>query len=211
MSTLAGLGCNTVRLGRPTSPESTIQGAGMLKAQFRLPDGFTSYRLPALAARQLYGAFLHGRNPRSPRRMRNGAGRAAQLQRQLTGLNDAYLKLAHYPNVPGTVMSAFRDDPVNRVVPYDLKKTAKKPKVDPDEARLPKYEVDRRSIFVGDLPASASSPMTPTTTRGHSRIPVATHRATTSDVSSAHTVTGPVAGSSILTATSAADDDDDIR
>ncbi|XXH05810.1 hypothetical protein Hte_012248 [Hypoxylon texense] len=51
------------------------------------------------------------------------------------------------------IVAAFRYDPVYRVVPYDLKKAAKKPKVDPDEAWLQKYEVDRRSIFVGNLPA----------------------------------------------------------
>ncbi|XXG94357.1 hypothetical protein Hte_000611 [Hypoxylon texense] len=54
---------------------------------------------------------------------------------------------------------------------------------------------------------SASSPVTPTPTRDHSHIPVAAHRATASDVSSDYATTSPVAGSSILTAVSVADDE----
>ncbi|KAL7621232.1 hypothetical protein AAE478_008549 [Parahypoxylon ruwenzoriense] len=49
------------------------------------------------------------------------------------------------------VIAAYRHHPHYRVMAYDLKK-ATQPKVDPDEAWLQRYEVDRRSIFVGNLP-----------------------------------------------------------
>lgn len=51
---------------------------------------------------------------------------------------------------------AFRHDPQYRVVPYDLKKGTKA-KVDPDEAWLQRYEVDRRSIYVGNLPTDVDN------------------------------------------------------
>ncbi|KAI1079657.1 hypothetical protein F5B20DRAFT_159851 [Whalleya microplaca] len=50
------------------------------------------------------------------------------------------------------VIAAYRHHPQYRVVAYDLKKSMQSPKVDPDEAWLLRYEVDRRSIFVGGLP-----------------------------------------------------------
>ncbi|KAI1763723.1 hypothetical protein GGR53DRAFT_531260 [Hypoxylon sp. FL1150] len=53
------------------------------------------------------------------------------------------------------VVGAYRHDSQFRVVPYDLKKQNKKPRVDPDEAWLQKYETDRRSIFIGNLPVEA--------------------------------------------------------
>ncbi|KAI6089372.1 hypothetical protein F4821DRAFT_257166 [Hypoxylon rubiginosum] len=53
------------------------------------------------------------------------------------------------------VVGAYRHDLNFRVVPYDLKKKTQKPRVDPDVAWLEKYEIDRRSIFVGNLPVAA--------------------------------------------------------
>ncbi|KAI0008643.1 hypothetical protein F4779DRAFT_641473 [Xylariaceae sp. FL0662B] len=55
------------------------------------------------------------------------------------------------------VIAAFRHHPQYRVVAYDLKKSMQSPKVDPDEAWLLRYEVDRRSIFVGGLPVDVSN------------------------------------------------------
>ncbi|OTB07318.1 hypothetical protein M426DRAFT_8696 [Hypoxylon sp. CI-4A] len=49
------------------------------------------------------------------------------------------------------VIAAFRYHPVYRVVAYDLKKSSQR-KVDLDELWLQRYEMDRRSIFVGNLP-----------------------------------------------------------
>ncbi|KAI1392215.1 uncharacterized protein F4822DRAFT_425426 [Hypoxylon trugodes] len=50
------------------------------------------------------------------------------------------------------VIGAYRHNPTYRVAAYDLKKTQQTPKMDPDEAWLQRYEVDRRSIYVGNLP-----------------------------------------------------------
>ncbi|KAI0112859.1 hypothetical protein F4814DRAFT_449311 [Daldinia grandis] len=50
------------------------------------------------------------------------------------------------------VTSAYRHHPLYRVIAYDLKKSMQAPKVDPDEAWLQRYEIDRRSIYVGGLP-----------------------------------------------------------
>ncbi|KAI1445237.1 hypothetical protein F5Y02DRAFT_427182 [Annulohypoxylon stygium] len=49
------------------------------------------------------------------------------------------------------VISAYRHHPTYRVTAYDLKKSMKST-MDPDEAWLKQYEIDRRSIFVGNLP-----------------------------------------------------------
>lgn len=38
-------------------------------------------------------------------------------------------------------------------MPYDLKKAMKNQKPDSDEEWLKRYDVDRRSIFIGNLPA----------------------------------------------------------
>ncbi|KAF3058950.1 Meiotic activator RIM4 [Daldinia childiae] len=50
------------------------------------------------------------------------------------------------------VISAYRHHPLYRVIAYDLKKSMQVPKIDPDEAWLQRYEIDRRSIYVGGLP-----------------------------------------------------------
>ncbi|KAI1472288.1 uncharacterized protein F4812DRAFT_454103 [Daldinia caldariorum] len=50
------------------------------------------------------------------------------------------------------VISAYRHHPLYRVVAYDLKKSMQAPRADPDEVWLQRYEVDRRSIYVGGLP-----------------------------------------------------------
>ncbi|KAI2619714.1 hypothetical protein GGR54DRAFT_640039 [Hypoxylon sp. NC1633] len=55
------------------------------------------------------------------------------------------------------VIAAYRRHPAYRVVPYDLKRPKKTTKVDQDEAWLQKYEIDRRSIFVGNLPADETN------------------------------------------------------
>jgi polyadenylate-binding protein len=39
-----------------------------------------------------------------------------------------------------------------RVMTYDPKKAFQSPKVDADEVWLQRYEVDRRSVFIGNLP-----------------------------------------------------------
>lgn len=51
-----------------------------------------------------------------------------------------------------TGSQAYRNDPKLRVIPYDLKKAVPKVKINPDEAWLARYDVDRRSIFIGNLP-----------------------------------------------------------
>ncbi|KAI1370722.1 hypothetical protein F4677DRAFT_457660 [Hypoxylon crocopeplum] len=56
------------------------------------------------------------------------------------------------------VIAAYRRHPSYRVVAYDLKKPVSSAHVDPDMAWLRRYEVDRRSIFVGHLPADAPNP-----------------------------------------------------
>ncbi|OTA58622.1 hypothetical protein K449DRAFT_397841 [Hypoxylon sp. EC38] len=50
------------------------------------------------------------------------------------------------------VIAAYRHHPKYRVIAYDLKKVLG-PKVDRDEEWLKRYDVDRRTIFVGNLPA----------------------------------------------------------
>ncbi|KAI1771631.1 hypothetical protein F4818DRAFT_444958 [Hypoxylon cercidicola] len=55
------------------------------------------------------------------------------------------------------VVAAFRNDQQYRVKPYDLKKGGDKKRMDPDEAWLQRYEVDRRSIFVGNLPTEIAN------------------------------------------------------
>ncbi|KAI1652583.1 hypothetical protein F4813DRAFT_400919 [Daldinia decipiens] len=50
------------------------------------------------------------------------------------------------------VISAYRHHPLYRVIAYDLKKSMQAPKIDPDEAWLQRYEIDRRSVYVGGLP-----------------------------------------------------------
>ncbi|KAI5867724.1 hypothetical protein GGS23DRAFT_612884 [Durotheca rogersii] len=49
------------------------------------------------------------------------------------------------------VITAYKYHPQYRVVAYDLKKSAQ-PKPDADEIWLQRYEVDRRSVFIGNLP-----------------------------------------------------------
>ncbi|KAI1475053.1 hypothetical protein K445DRAFT_65725 [Daldinia sp. EC12] len=51
-----------------------------------------------------------------------------------------------------TKPQAYRHHPLYRVVAYDLKKSMQAPRIDPDEAWLQRYEIDRRSIYVGGLP-----------------------------------------------------------
>ncbi|KAI1452602.1 hypothetical protein F4805DRAFT_470720 [Annulohypoxylon moriforme] len=51
------------------------------------------------------------------------------------------------------VISAYRHHPTYRVTAYDLKKSMKS-KMDPDELWLKQYEIDRRSVFVGNLPVN---------------------------------------------------------
>ncbi|KAI2463593.1 hypothetical protein F4781DRAFT_437283 [Annulohypoxylon bovei var. microspora] len=51
------------------------------------------------------------------------------------------------------VISAYRQHPTYRVTAYDLKKSMKS-KTDPDELWLKQYEIDRRSVFVGNLPVN---------------------------------------------------------
>ncbi|RYP23688.1 hypothetical protein DL765_000984 [Monosporascus sp. GIB2] len=50
------------------------------------------------------------------------------------------------------VVAAFRHNPQYRVIAYDLKKALQANKPDSDEEWLQKYDVDRRSVFVGNLP-----------------------------------------------------------
>ncbi|KAI1417154.1 hypothetical protein F5Y13DRAFT_202702 [Hypoxylon sp. FL1857] len=50
------------------------------------------------------------------------------------------------------VIAAYRHHPKYRVTAYDLKKAAG-PKADRDEEWLKRYDIDRRTIFVGNLPA----------------------------------------------------------
>ncbi|KAI8957713.1 hypothetical protein F5Y11DRAFT_352252 [Daldinia sp. FL1419] len=50
------------------------------------------------------------------------------------------------------VIAAYRHHHLYRVVAYDLKRSVQTPKIDPDEAWLQRYEIDRRSIYVGGLP-----------------------------------------------------------
>lgn len=47
---------------------------------------------------------------------------------------------------------AFRQHPRYRVIPYDEQKGTQIKKADSAEAWLQRYEVDRRSIFIGSLP-----------------------------------------------------------
>lgn len=57
-----------------------------------------------------------------------------------------------YVRGPLTELQAYRHHPLYRVIAYDLKKSMQAPKIDPDEAWLQRYEIDRRSIYVGGLP-----------------------------------------------------------
>ncbi|KAF7531708.1 hypothetical protein G7054_g8646 [Neopestalotiopsis clavispora] len=50
------------------------------------------------------------------------------------------------------LQSAFRHHPRYRVIPFDEQKGTQVTKLDPAELWLQRYEVDRRSIFIGDLP-----------------------------------------------------------
>ncbi|RYP33385.1 hypothetical protein DL767_004790 [Monosporascus sp. MG133] len=50
------------------------------------------------------------------------------------------------------VVAAFRHNPQYRVIAYDLKKALQANKPDSDEEWLQKYDVERRSVFVGNLP-----------------------------------------------------------
>ncbi|KAI1141001.1 hypothetical protein F5Y05DRAFT_410851 [Hypoxylon sp. FL0543] len=50
------------------------------------------------------------------------------------------------------VIAAYRQHPKYRVMAYDLKKITG-PKVDRDEQWLKQYDIDRRTVFVGNLPA----------------------------------------------------------
>lgn len=57
---------------------------------------------------------------------------------------------------PLTLRQAFRHDPVYTVSAFDLKKNCAATRNNGDEAFLAACERDRRSIFVGDLPASTT-------------------------------------------------------
>ncbi|KAH8661880.1 hypothetical protein BX600DRAFT_550747 [Xylariales sp. PMI_506] len=50
------------------------------------------------------------------------------------------------------LQAAYRHHPNYRVIPYDSKKSSQHSRADADEAWLQRYEVDRRSIFIGNLP-----------------------------------------------------------
>ncbi|RYP77796.1 hypothetical protein DL771_000893 [Monosporascus sp. 5C6A] len=50
------------------------------------------------------------------------------------------------------VVAAFRNNPQYRVIAYDLKKALQPNKPDSDEEWLQKYDAERRSVFVGNLP-----------------------------------------------------------
>ncbi|KAI0153527.1 hypothetical protein BJ166DRAFT_616740 [Pestalotiopsis sp. NC0098] len=50
------------------------------------------------------------------------------------------------------LQGAFRNHVRYRVIPFDEQKGAQVTKLDPAEVWLQRYEVDRRSIFIGDLP-----------------------------------------------------------
>lgn len=55
------------------------------------------------------------------------------------------------------LFQAFKYHTLYRVVPQDIKKSLKNQKVDADEAWLQQYEVDRRSIYIGNLPSDVDT------------------------------------------------------
>ncbi|KAI1501658.1 hypothetical protein F5X99DRAFT_408884 [Biscogniauxia marginata] len=54
------------------------------------------------------------------------------------------------------IIATYRHNPQYRVIAYDLKK-ATQPKVDPDMEFLQRYEIDRRSIYMGNLPVDVEN------------------------------------------------------
>ncbi|KAI1493964.1 hypothetical protein F5X96DRAFT_685290 [Biscogniauxia mediterranea] len=54
------------------------------------------------------------------------------------------------------IIATYRHNAQYRVIAYDLKK-ATQPKVDPDMEFLQRYEIDRRSIYMGNLPVDVAN------------------------------------------------------
>ncbi|KAI5917536.1 hypothetical protein F4810DRAFT_716380 [Camillea tinctor] len=54
------------------------------------------------------------------------------------------------------IIAAYRHNTQYRVIAYDLKK-ATQPKIDPDMEFLQRYEIDRRSIYMGNLPVDVET------------------------------------------------------
>ncbi|KAI1870840.1 uncharacterized protein JN550_004986 [Neoarthrinium moseri] len=75
-----------------------------------------------------------------------------QEVRDAMGMSDSVLVELKKFDPSKELQSAFRHHPLYRISPYDPKKLTSATKPNPDEVWLQRYEIDRRSIFIGDLP-----------------------------------------------------------